>query len=84
MPGAIAVRSCGVMRAAVYKRRPPERTAGWLPRAVWWVTFGGVRVGVFQAPARCSKCCGLRMLFYESCAGSASLSSQSFPNIEQM
>ena len=29
MPGAIAVRSCGVQRAAVYKRRRPERTAGY-------------------------------------------------------
>ena len=29
MPGAIAVRSCGVQRAAVYQRRRPERTVGW-------------------------------------------------------
>ena len=28
MPGAIAVRSCGVQRPAVYQRRRPERTAG--------------------------------------------------------
>ena len=28
MPGAIAVRSCGVKRAAVYQRRRPERTGG--------------------------------------------------------
>ena len=29
MPGAIAVRSCGVKRAAVYQRQRPERTAGY-------------------------------------------------------
>ena len=29
MPGAIAVRSCGVQRAAVYQRRRPERTAAY-------------------------------------------------------
>ena len=29
MPGAIAVRSCGVMRATVYQRRRLERTAAY-------------------------------------------------------
>ena len=29
MPGAIAVRSCGVIRAAVCQRRRPERTAAY-------------------------------------------------------
>ena len=29
MPGAIAVRSCGAKRAAVYQRRRPERTAAY-------------------------------------------------------
>ena len=33
MPGAIALRSCGAKRAAVYQRRRPERTVGWYPRA---------------------------------------------------
>ena len=29
MPGAIAVRSCGVQRAAMYQRQRPERSAGY-------------------------------------------------------
>ena len=29
MPGAIALRSCGAKRAAVYQRRRPERTAAY-------------------------------------------------------
>ena len=32
MPEAIAVRSCGVQRAAVYQRRRPERTAAYQVR----------------------------------------------------
>ena len=28
-PGAIAIRSCGAKRAAVYQRRRPERTAAY-------------------------------------------------------
>ena len=39
MPGAIAVRSCGAKRAAVYQRRRPERTAAY---QVVGVEFGGV------------------------------------------
>ena len=54
-PGAIAVRSCGVQRAAVHQCGRPERTVGWLPRAVRRVTCGGAWAGVVLALAECGK-----------------------------
>ena len=54
MPGPIAVRSCGVQRAAVYQRRRPERTAAYQMVGQNLETWLAQRrsVGVVQAPAK--------------------------------
>ena len=60
MPGAIAVRSCGAKRAAVYQRRRPEQTAAYqVVRQNLETWLAQRRVGVVQALAGCGESCVL-------------------------
>ena len=69
MPGAIALRSCGAKRAAVYQRRRPEQTAAYqVVRQNLETWLAQRRVGVVQALAGCGAGCGLPRLFNGNCA----------------
>ena len=83
MPGAIAIRSCGVQRAAVYQRRRQSglwriKWCGRIWRRGW---RGGAWEGVVQALAGCGGRCGLPMPAYRSCAISAFVADQTSSKI---